>query len=1056
MKVFLGPLFVVTALFLGAGMVSLRPEQNSSASIPTDRLGQKVSGNDSLIEKSSPSPEASTSPSAAANVLPLRQRVMEALDVHWATPPSETTFLRFHDWTHRYASGGPGDRAGLEAEGIGLARERRRELAQLIKSDPRRALELAVPLEVRNGLPSSVVESMEKRVEGRGNYEVQAMLPEGGSDGVGQGVVRTVDVGGARYEAHVYGEREGQPSLRDVPLHGIALDGHLALAESPYRRLESSEIALARRQAVDPVCSVSQANLSITRVSPQVAMAGGEIVWTCGTAHLEALHDQSIRSALGSESSDASDTPRLKRAYTEGTKRLLFIRVDFSDLPGAPFSDATGAAMLQSLDAFYSGQSYFRTGFAPLGSTGSALTPTLRMSQSAAYFGSKDPAELRSAARDAAAAAGFNLGSYHFDLICMGSVPGFNWLGLGYVGAPGAWIRNAFDVSAGVPAHELGHNFGLFHSNAWDTGGESVIGPGTSVEYGDLFDTMGSATAGQRHFNTRYKNYLDWLPNSYVRNVLVEGRYRLFAMDSTNAPTSVRALTVRRGGGTNYWMEIRQKWPSNVWVQNGVGLRWGQTANTKSLLLDATPGSAEGWNDSPLVIGRTFDDPDAGVHITPIAQGGDDPVWMDVMVRFDRGATNSPPTVVVNGSASAVAPGDPVQFEAVVSDDDDNQFSYAWDFGDGTLGSNDSSVSRVFSKMGDFVVRCVVSDMRGGTASASVVVRVGDPGTLRISGQILQDGEPVPNVRVFASGTRQVFTDSDGSYVLTGLATGKVTLSAKAPGLFFTHPAFANPVDLQSDLEEMNFDATAFEDLAMVVFVPFDAVWSFHDNGVAPGTDWTDPGFDDSAWDRGPAEFGYGGPDIVTAISFGPNPAAKFITTWFRHVFEVDDPQSIATATIGLIRDDGAVVYLNGREVFRSNMPSGPITPSTLASSVVASVEESTVFTQTINPAWIRPGRNVLAVELHQCDPGSSDTSFRLELKANLKPSIRPGIRWTSNPDGPEIAWPVEAVGFQLETATDPDGLWQPVVSGQKSANGRNFMKLDTCEAMRFFRLRQL
>lgn len=1058
MKVSFGRFCAVSALVFGIGWVSFRPGIVPAATASrrpeaSRALNEAKADRNSLVRVEMPSPAPSTS--AVVGAVSLRQRVLEALDVQWTNPPVEPSFRRFHEWTHRYASGSPVERAEMEGEGVGLAKVRRDELARVIESDPKRALELAVPLAVRQTLPSTVIEWIETRVEGRGDYEVLATLAEGRTDGAGQAVIRAVSMGEDRYEAHVYGERLGQPTLRNVPLHGIAVDRHLALAESPYRRLESVEVIAVREQNADPVCSVTKADLSTTRLAPEVARAGDEIVWTCGTSHLEALHSQSYRSALGSESSDASDTPRLKRAYTEGTKRLLFIRVDFSDLPGAPFSDSMGVAMLQSLDAFYSEQSYHRTGFAPMGPTGSAQTPTFRLSQSAAYFGGKDPSELRTAARNAAAAAGFDLGSYHFDIICMGPVPGFNWAGLGYIGAPGAWVRAAFDSAAGVPAHELGHNFGLFHANYWDTGGATVIGPGTNVEYGDPFDTMGNATAGRRHFNTRYKNYVDWLPNSYVRNVLVDGTYRLHAMDSTNAPTSVRALTVRRGCGTNYWMEIRQKWPSNIWVQNGVGLRWGQTANTQSLLLDATPGSEGGKDDSPLILGRTFSDLDVGVHITPIAVGGDDPVWMDIVVRFNRSTTNAIPTIAVTGSASAVAPGERVRFDAVVSDSDDSQFAYAWDFGDGTFGTNDSTVGKVFGKEGDYVVRCVASDMHGGTASGSFVVRVGNPGTFRVSGHIFQGGEPVPNVRVFVSNTRQVLTDSDGGYVLVGLTGGNATLSAKAPGYFFTSAAFTNPIDVRGDLEGMDFDATPLEDLPTVVFVPLDAVWSFRDTGDAPVGGWTSLNYDDSAWDSGPAKLGYGDPDVVTAIDFGPSSSAKYITTWFRHTFQVDDASSIAAAVLGLIRDDGAVVYLNGREVFRSNMPSGAITPSTLASTTVGGAEESAIFSQSIDPAWIRTGRNVLAVELHQADPGSSDVSFQLELKASLKPTLQPRLVLSVTPTGSEIAWPIEALDFQLETATDPEGPWEAVSSGLRSMNGRNLVTVDACEAMRFYRLRQ-
>ena len=53
-------------------------------------------------------------------------------------------------------------------------------------------------------------------------------------------------------------------------------------------------------------------------------------------------------------------TPARASAWTEGQKRLLFIRVDFSDLPGAPFADSTGTNLLTSLNSFYTEMSYLR------------------------------------------------------------------------------------------------------------------------------------------------------------------------------------------------------------------------------------------------------------------------------------------------------------------------------------------------------------------------------------------------------------------------------------------------------------------------------------------------------------------------------------------------------------------------------------------------------------------------------------------------------------------------------------------------------------------------
>jgi hypothetical protein len=71
-------------------------------------------------------------------------------------------------------------------------------------------------------------------------------------------------------------------------------------------------------------------------------------------------------------------------------------------------------------------------------------------------------------------------------------------------------------------------------------------------------------------------------------------------------------------------------------------------------------------------------------------------------------------------------------------------------------------------------------------------------------------------------------------------------------------------------------------------------------------------------------------------------------------------------------------VYLNGQEVFRSNMPSGTVGYRTLASGDAS--DESSFLQAAIDPRLLRSGRNVIAVEIHQSSVSSSDISFDLGL----------------------------------------------------------------------------
>jgi hypothetical protein len=170
-----------------------------------------------------------------------------------------------------------------------------------------------------------------------------------------------------------------------------------------------------------------------------------------------------------------------------------------------------------------------------------------------------------------------------------------------------------------------------------------------------------------------------------------------------------------------------------------------------------------------------------------------------------------------------------------------------------------------------------------------------------------------------------------------------------------------------------------------VVLAPAGATWRFLDSGVAPAADWTAPGFNDAAWGSGPAQLGYGDGDEATLVGFGGVATNKHITTWFRHTFTAAEPAALTNLTLRLLRDDGALVYLNGQEVFRSNLPAGAVSPTTLASATVDGANESAWFTQDVNPALLVAGPNVLAVEIHQANRTSSDISFDLSLEGRAR-----------------------------------------------------------------------
>ena len=163
------------------------------------------------------------------------------------------------------------------------------------------------------------------------------------------------------------------------------------------------------------------------------------------------------------------------------------------------------------------------------------------------------------------------------------------------------------------------------------------------------------------------------------------------------------------------------------------------------------------------------------------------------------------------------------------------------------------------------------------------------------------------------------------------------------------------------------------------IFINNGSVWRYLDDGSDQGSAWVSASFDDTGWSSGNAQFGYGDGDETTTVSFGADANNKHVTTYFRKSFYVDDPANYQSLLLKVMRDDGVVVYINGTEVERQNMPSGTITYTTMASQDF-DFEEDAYYQKAISTSLLNSGTNYIAVEIHQAEVTSSDISFDLEL----------------------------------------------------------------------------
>ena len=156
------------------------------------------------------------------------------------------------------------------------------------------------------------------------------------------------------------------------------------------------------------------------------------------------------------------------------------------------------------------------------------------------------------------------------------------------------------------------------------------------------------------------------------------------------------------------------------------------------------------------------------------------------------------------------------------------------------------------------------------------------------------------------------------------------------------------------------------------------SVWNYYDQTNVPSF-WNTLDFDDSTWESGTGILGYGD-DQDTQIEYGMDAQNKNISAYFRHHFELTETSNITELEFEILIDDGAVVYMNGSEIARFNMPDGAVNENTEAIDVIGSNDETTYQQVRINPDNLLTGENIIAISIHQSSPTSSDLSFDLSL----------------------------------------------------------------------------
>jgi hypothetical protein len=158
------------------------------------------------------------------------------------------------------------------------------------------------------------------------------------------------------------------------------------------------------------------------------------------------------------------------------------------------------------------------------------------------------------------------------------------------------------------------------------------------------------------------------------------------------------------------------------------------------------------------------------------------------------------------------------------------------------------------------------------------------------------------------------------------------------------------------------------------------STWTYFDKGISSLGNSSLPRLTNIDWSEGPTPMGFGQGDEATVIN-NINEEDSIITYFiFQKKIILNNPEEYKTFLLRLNRDDGAVVYVNGKEVVRSNLPDGNISTKTLASTLISGLAEYTFYEYFVSPSYFQTGENIFTVIVFQFRPISSDCRFDLEL----------------------------------------------------------------------------
>ena len=235
------------------------------------------------------------------------------------------------------------------------------------------------------------------------------------------------------------------------------------------------------------------------------------------------------------------------------------------------------------------------------------------------------------------------------------------------------------------------------------------------------------------------------------------------------------------------------------------------------------------------------------------------------------------------------------------------------------------------------------------------------------------------------------------------------------------------PTDMEITLtagQRVGYTFKGWRENAVKKLISTGSQWKYLDDGSSP-TAWYAQSFDDSGWASGASPLGYDTDGkmtdlIKTTVNYG-SANSKYVTTYFRRKFTIeDDPASYLQIKLRLLRDDGAVVWINGKQIIRSNLRENFESNPLADNYSVPKRAAIRYLTYDIDPSCLRQGENIIAVEIHQTTRTSSDIIMDVELLAVLNQAATQDR--LSGQNNPTISLSIDS-DMAIEAMYERDGL---------------------------------